>query len=863
VEEQVSVGLRKELIRFLGLYSDANQFIAPDGAMSTAENVWLARPGLLQKRRGFTRWSGTLTFATNKLFPYDGGLLVHCGTDTLRFVNSAGTVTLLGTGFTVPDYNAIGWRTRGCIAGKNFYVNTLTDIWRISGSTSTPRKAGGLVATNLTLSLTGASGFLADGYSCAYRYTLGSTDSYGRDIIGPVSGRTSIKNATGGGTSKNVSVVINLPSTAIEGDFVRLFRSEQVVTGSTPSDDLKLVYEAQLKAADIAAGYVTVTDIVVDGLRGDFLYTSPNAGEGILASNEPPPFAADLCTHKNRVWYANTRRRAEYEFRLLAVGGTDGIQANDTLVISGASTVTLTAKAAGAGANEYNLETSGTTAYNIEQTALSIVAAINASTTTNSIVWARYVSGPNDVPGKILVFSRSPTNGQAYGISVGQGSKRDCFAPSMLPVSATFTLGRAGTTTVTATIASGNQCFKVGEQVTISGSVPTASFGAGNFTVTAVAATTFQYVDATNNNTTTLAGQVATIAVDDTGTFFQEQLENRIYYSKADKFEAVPILNFLDVGRQDAAIVAIASADDQLWVWKRDGVYRVVGDDETNFRVVDVDPTCICNARETVVKFRGSSCGLTNKGYMRATVSGLEPIGWQINKSLLEQMVGTPGTTLESLSFAVAYDAEDLLLVFFGDNRDITSSAISLCNRGYVYNGKAAEWTRWAWDSGNTAGNGKRCGAYDPISDLLYFGDSYNTAGSSTYLYKERKARTVLDYRDQRGDAATYSITSTIVPVIQTARAPGMEKLWQEIALLYNGTQPASLTMSESNEWTSASSHTVTSSGSGYETRVWPETQCSRGQVLIITLTHDTVSEAFDLAGIQVKYEVLGVATSR
>lgn len=854
----MTTGLRKELIQLLGLRSDANQLLAPDGALQYAMNVWFARPGLIQKRRGISRFSTDLTFPVNKVFPYQNELLAMAG-NALNRVQANGTVSQFSGSYPAP--NAPTWRTRACVAGKNFLFNTDAEVYRLSGMSSQPVKAGGLIATNMTLALTGASGFLEDGKTVAYRYCIGSTDSFDRDIIGPVSGRHVVSNGAGG--ARDVIVTVNLPSTATEAHFIQVYRSESVTNGSQPDDDLKLVYEAQLKAAEIAAGSVSFTDIVPQALRGAYIYTAPNAGQGILQNNETPPYAAELTAHKDRVWYANTRRRAEFFLQVLAVGGTDGIQAGDTLRINGTA-VTLTATAGAPGANQYQLITTGTAAYNIEQTALNIVAAINATTTTNTIVWARYISGPADVPGRILLFSRSV--GQvSFNVFVGAGSKRDCFSPSMLPDSHSMNLSRTANV-VTATVVAGTQSFKVGEQISVVGGTGTATFGNGPFTVATIdtvgPSTFITYAE--NGSNGTFGPTTVNVYGQEIAQFIQEAKGNRIYYSKADEFEAVPILNYVDVGRQDADIIACVSADDQLWVFKRDGIFRIVGDDETNFRVVEVDLTLSCNARETVTKFRGRPVALTNKGMVVCSTSGAEVFSWQIQVDILAKFVGANASLLEQLAYAVPYDSEEMLLLFFGDNLDTIAGTVLACNQGFIFNAKATEWTDWHWDVLNRAGYGKTCGVVNPADDKLYFGDRYDTSFGRTYLYQERKDRAASDYKDSLGDNSSVGIASLVAPVIQTAHSPGIEKLWQEVALLWAGTQPASVSLQDGNEWglTAEGAHTIVP-GSSYVSRVWPHADISRGTVLRLAISHATATEGFELSGIQVVYERLGPEGTR
>lgn len=858
---------RDELINLLGLYSDPNQYLAPGAGCRLSQNVWLVRQGLLQKRRGYKRWSNTLTFAVNKLFPYEGGFIAHSGSGVLQRVTNAGAVSSYGSGFSPPTTT---WRTRAAIAGKNFYFNTNAETYRLSGSSGVPTKAGGLVAPGFdsqaptTVLTDSGAGFLADGSAVAYRYCLVSLDAFGREIEGPVSGRIIRANVTGvggysGGNTGNVTVRALLPPDATDSHFIRIFRSAQKPSGQALDDDMKLVYEVQLKQLDVTNGYFQQKDITPDALRGAFIYTAPNAGEGLGQNNEQPPRCADLTFFKRRLWFANTTRRSEFDLQLLAVGGTEGVQNGDKLIIGG---LTFTAKSATPGANEYLLEVGGTTSFNIEQTAMNLVSCINKSA-SNTILWARYVSAPDDVPGRIFLFSRSVT-ASAYTIAVGAGSKRDCWNPSLLPTEHVVDLARVAGV-VTATMVTGNQSFKVGERILMNPNTgPVGSFGIGPFTLTAITANTFVYTEAGVPATTT--GSSAFIYSDDIGQFFQESKVNRCYYSKIDEFDAVPLDNWIDVGAEDSEIIAVVAGragSNLLQFWKRDGVFRLLGDDELSFAAVPCDgPTVKAVAREMICHFRGEICGLTDMGFVRVNETGrMQAFDNQIHNDVLSA-IESQGDNLETLGFMVPYESEGLLLAFVGGNRDIASGLSTLCNEGFVFSTRADEWSSFLWDVTNGDGNGKRCGIFNPVDRLLYFGDSYLTSGSQTFVYQERKARASTDYRDQRGDGLLYSIKSVVAPVIQTGRAPGMDKHWQEVALLFNGNQPASLTVDDANELGAGGTHTLAAL-SGYVHRFWPFPQASRGSVLLLTITHDTIGEGFDLAGLQVTYEVTGSKVSR
>lgn len=854
-----------ERIALLGLRSDANQFLAPDGAMSAALNVWLARPGLIQKRRGFGRFSNSLLSNINKMFPYETNFITHVGDGALmpysmRKVSSVGAVTTYSGTYPPPiDMNgAANWKMRGCIANKNFLFTTANGVYRLSGSGSTPVLAGGCIALSLQAALAAnGSGFLAIGFRCAYRYEIGQVDNFGNEIVGPVSGRATVDNSSG--SADNVIVTIRLPASATVNNFVRLYRSAQVPIGQVPDDDCQLVYEAQITAAQIASGTIILQgptmDLVPDGLRGAFIYTSPNAGEGILQNNSVPPVAAEIAVHKNRAWYANTQQPSTFELQVLSVGGSSGIQDGDVMTFSGPSPLSIRAKSSVLVGTDYLLITSGTSSYNIEQTTLNLVDCINKNGAPNQI-YAQYVSGPNDVPGKFIVISNGPLTINGFTCVVQQGSKRDCFSPHLTPNDGTFNLSRTSNV-VTATAASGNQSFEVGEAVSVQAG---GSFGAGPFTITAVTSNTFTYSETGVN--ATLSSRNVGLVTKNIASSTIDIRPNRLFYSKELQPEAVPLLNYIDIGRPDASIIAIVSADDQLWIFKRDGIFRLVGVDEATFQVVAVDLTVQCNAREMTGAFQGQPFAMTQKGLMVASASGLRNLGWQINKTLLDLFVGTPGTNLESLGYAVPYDSEDMLLVFFGDNRDKASGSIAACNGGFVFNGKAQEWTQWAFDNSNRSGNGKTFGLWNPADDRLYFADRYDTGNSNTFIYQENKARTVADLVDQYGDASSNAITSVVAPVLITQNSPGVDKLFKEVALLFNGNQPSGFTVTDGNEWGSGGTHTIAPS-SGYVARLWPFLAASRGSVLTLNIQHANPSEAFDLAGIQIQYETIGTVVGR
>jgi hypothetical protein len=114
---------------------------------------------------------------------------------------------------------------------------------------------------------------------------------------------------------------------------------------------------------------------------------------------------------------------------LIAVGGSGGISSNDTITIGG---ITYTGKGAESIASaEFRVYNSGSASQNIRDTALSLVKVINRH--TSSVVNAYYLSGPDDLPGKMLIEERSIGGAQFVVIS----SKETCWSPTDIPTSGT------------------------------------------------------------------------------------------------------------------------------------------------------------------------------------------------------------------------------------------------------------------------------------------------------------------------------------------------------------------------------------------------------------------------------------------
>lgn len=90
--------------------------------------------------------------------------------------------------------------------------------------------------------------------------------------------------------------------------FVQFYRtSSSDSVDAEPEPDFKLATEKTLTASDITSGIVTFIDTVDSALLGPLLYTNPNTAEGPTRENSRPPKAKYLADFKGHTLYLNIR----------------------------------------------------------------------------------------------------------------------------------------------------------------------------------------------------------------------------------------------------------------------------------------------------------------------------------------------------------------------------------------------------------------------------------------------------------------------------------------------------------------------------------------------------------------------------
>lgn len=890
--------------QFRGIVVGGNPVDFDDGAMHIAsQNLVLREANTLEVRRGLGRLWRALSY--DRIIAFEEKLLLHATpSNTMRRVGAPyfpapSSADNIGTAS-----HPSGRKIRHAVAGGRLFITSGEGIQVLDQSTGSLRPAGGPIAPGIDFltngaMLNGAVDWLADGYCCAYRYTLGRVTATGTQIIGPPSGRTLVSNTTAS-AGYPVDIALTIPPGLDDTHFVQIWRSSQVPVGAEPEDDLRLVYERALTQTECSTGYFFHTDVVPDALRGEYLYTSPNAGEGIQNANNPPPLGEDVVLHKDRLWVAVPTNRQSFSFRLLAVGGTNGLAANDRIVITGfSSPLTITA------GTDFQVYTAGSASQNVADTAISIVSAINlqlfAITGTNDDLWAEYASGPDDVPGEIRLYGQRVTT-VAFAVWAEQASggaawtPRTAFAPELLPIlagaagSRTFSLQRVANV-VTATISSGNLTdgLKVGDRVIIPNPL-SASFGAGPHTVVTVGATTFTYAEV-GINAGPVAGNVVNFYSDAIAASSSESPINRIYYSKPLEFEAFPEGNFVDVGSSSSRIVALAVTRETLWVFKEDGLYRITGDDPDTFDLERTDATVQAVAPDCVVSFAEAVVAWTTRGVVRITESSFEIISEDIDVLLRDYLqLAVDGSSLITgridEAFMLPDEREGLIRLFLpGSATDDNGSQLG-CGECLVFSIVTKTWARWVYP--RSKGNGySKCFTHAVINDAdrrAYFVEPYFNSTGEGMLWSEKVSGSATSIKDEDHAGDSFSITTRALFVAQYDKAPFLDKRWDEVVLLMRkppivGGMPLAFKYGFASP---LSDETLTETVFGVITvrrfsaeqytsetpvlptaRVMVPTDFSRGQYLWIGVQFDAEATEFALHGFAKVGEVLNTAISR
>jgi hypothetical protein len=780
------------VIRSSGLNNFTNYFNLSPGALLEALNVNIDRDQTIEPRRGYFVYGnefGTSNDRSKQLINYKNRVLRHVLTN-IQWDNGSGIFTNFTSANPINEADT-GLRLKSFEQNGNLYIATNEGIKKISAANASQfsglsiQQAGGIKALDLQAQVNYANpGFLPGQSKVAYRLLWGKRDNNDNLILGVPSNRVVIENL--GTTSATATLSFPIPDGVTTSDFYQVYRTRvasQNPDPIDPGDDMFLVLEDFPTSAQITAGEITgLSDITPEDIAvtGAPLYTNPNGGEGIGQANEKPPFAKDIATYKNFAFYANTSTVQRLEIDLLAVD--DFITGTSALKITDGTTIeTYTFRGTNqtgnlvfsGNKNDYHNGSPATAKYftldsaNNERSYLfwfnhdpvhdlepNVAGKINIeldiSATVNITNIAQIAKTEIDNTGDF-----NPT-GASTTIAIAWANNGPVTTPSIDTVGASLTY--TNLTSGTGENAASNFIFlprvpgvnqngpstsqqieqaalSIVKVINVQSNLVNAFYQSGFNDIPGKIL--FEARDITDPsfyifaNSTATGGEFnPTLPGTNVNSVISsnESIPNRIYYSKFQQPEAVPLLNYVDIGPKDKEIRRIIALRESLFVFKEDGIYRLSGD-AAPFFVAGFDFSAVILASDSGAVLNNQIYVLTSQGVVTVTDGGVQVISRPIENRIKE--ITRENYAFTTQTFGVPYESERSYHLW-----TVTSPNDTVPTQCYRYNTFTNSWTRW-----NTS---KTCGIVNFADDKMYLG-----AGDINYIEKERKTLTRTDFADR------------------------------------------------------------------------------------------------------------------
>lgn len=705
-----------------GLYSSVSDFIKPPNAMAEATNIRIRDNGLSEPRPGMIKQASTFDlaspggtlwytgrmaqFGNNVYYPQYGK--IYCNTsgwvsvsDTIgSLITGKYAITdFLGFTLNIPQQNMVA-------ALQNLYVSSGNGLYMTDTVGNQLYKAGFDTPpeiVNATLSSAGAQGAWqwvdanSTAAAVAYRVVWGRKDAHLRVTLSEPSGRTIVKKTSGANTFYSVSGDVPTIPECSSSTFYQVYRSSAVDTTSaanTPSDNLYQVYE---------------------GLGADAL--ALGAGAAVAVGGGGTTVTITKTAHGYR---SNMKVYVTYAAGDIGVGKfASGLY---TITKTGADTFTYVGQV-NAGAAYPTASAATVTPKYFPFVDQSPDNLLTKPLYTNPMDSADPL--PNHLPPAScdLAYWKNRmwyanTNGKHQvtlsllgTFEAGSPPPYVTNADTGLRIDDTITINGMAFVAAAAAIAN-SLTFKVftaeAPEINIDKTarslVDTINNYTGNTTIRAFyQSSDFDFpgiirLERVNQSDASFTVTVArpAVATDIAAlawspyipsgiTSKNDDYKNRLYYSKPVQPEAVPALNYIDVGAGDKRILRILPVKESLFVLKEDGVFIVTGD--YPFRLDLMDGTSVVQSEASVVA--GESClyGLFNTGFCRVDSTGVKVLSVPIADSLRTQ------ATVLNQSICALNEVDGLFIC------KVTSSAgggvLSDPTVWHCYNIKNQAWSTW------------------------------------------------------------------------------------------------------------------------------------------------------------------------
>ena len=717
-----------------GLYINNNSVLeVPEGVCEVCSNVLLSREGIHQKRRGFTRVHTGLTDITS-ILPYESNLFAIDDGALYKCVNGVPTTEYTGVTFSANVQSAEA-------SGNLYLADSGEQVYKLDGLTGTLKNAGVPKALDLSISETYIAGSIHEpNTQVAYRVLFGYRDENNNKLLSAPSALVSITNPVTTASASESTGTVTVTST-----------SHGLATGTI----VKIV------------GAVDATNIDVTNINGEYTITNTGANTftftvlatpvGTLASLEfgvykKPTLTASIPTGVEAGYFYQVYRSSQSTDE--AVSPLEDLQLVDEVEITATD---ITNKVV-TYADEIPDSFRGAFCYT-NPSQEGITGANNPPPACTDMAYFRsclFYSNVKELANKqiTMVSVSDISNGDTLTISVGVDDYT--YTAGAAESGTTFFLQTGSSVSINIDTTARSLASVINKDATspvqayyISGvnDAPGQIFlEATNYSVDSFSITV---------NAADIGGNFSPV-LPTTGTSYsgiQQDRTNRVFFSKILEPEAVPSVNYLDLGDKSNVILRILPLRDSIIALTTKGVYRIGGTTPSDFYYRIIDSSVECVASRTATVLNDNAFFLARQGVCAANENAVAVISENINAYLFNIIQSGFVTN----SRAVAYPSEDLYkLCCVKENPENSADKIV-----FAYDSVSGTWV-----------------SEDVVfEDSIIFNDrQYLVSQDLLSIYEERKDRQTTDFADSDNYTCeilsvddTYTVTVESVDIALVA----------------------------------------------------------------------------------------------
>lgn len=699
-------------LKISGLYTHPNPFgSVPPGALTKATNVVVRREDVAETKRG-SQVVFEFLEDIKKQFVFRGSKIIHHGT-TLSYDSGGQVYVPYAQSFTGPNYPIFSTS-----ANENFYFTTSNGVQKIDALTNQPRPAGvpqGL--GGVTSLITSVSAVLPNGQNNAYRGVWGYKDANDNLILGAPSPRAVISNTSGG--ARDVRIVFYIPDDINTTEyFLQIYRANNQPNGTPPLDEMYLLDEITITAADLVNGFVTYDDHKTT--TGATIYTAPSQ-QGIQNSNYIPPLCKDITTFNQMTFYLNFQTRQSVTMVLSKDLG-DGFGYFDITGDTASGTFDILNVSSIANARTGQLITG---------------SDMTVGTTVNSVISPDTIVMDQVATGSTVGLSFRISDYVSVGGEFFYASDVDDYANRFFKVTTSIEETAISLTNIINALSSQYNAYYQG----------IGNVDKGKIRIEANSLTTAAF----NVDSSYPGAFVTNLPI----TSVNDNLPYGFMVSKVDQPEAVPLGTLYQVGSGEFPILRGIALRDAVYIQKGDGTWRVTGSTPTDLVVRKIDNTSILDGIETPAVLSNMIVCKTDQGVETLTQNGYVTISDPIKSDL--QKLSVQNSTFKDVAFGVAYESESEYYLFCNTQLDDTYAT-----QAYVLNSFTGAWTRHEAEAKHA---------------IVNYADNKMYIANLKRLRQERKSYNFSDYHDDEVSIAISAISADGLDITLTS-VTGVEVGW-------------------------------------------------------------------------------------